>query len=67
MKRKTERLLQRLNNLQGAIYHFQSELEERKTVHPTIVELIGNSGFELDTAIQEMEEALDIIKLVTAK
>lgn len=62
MKRKSrpESLLQRLNDLQWAIYCYQTALENKGQAE--LAELAGESAFELDVAKQKMEEIIYALK-----
>ena len=57
-KKQYERAVQlenMLHRLQSKIYNFQTELEEKNN---SASESVGNSGFELETALSEMQDAI---------
>lgn len=70
MKRKAEKLLQRLHDLQFVIYNFQSDLEDKadnfksekkQEQYKKAAECAGESGFELDVSKSKMEDVIKIL------
>lgn len=56
MKTKTQRLLERMFRLQSDLYDLQSIMEDRSRTKTAA--LIGASGFELDSAMSLLRDAL---------
>jgi len=61
MKTRAERLLKKLEDLQFDIYHFGGILEESIRNRNNVAEMICESGFELDAAINKMKKAIELI------